>query len=422
MEQSRWVVSQVGARQHYGIPRGFARAGRLRTLYTDCWCRWGAQLLSHGPMAVRALASRHHSEIPGDKVVSFTPIAIRNALRAQTHPTVEQAYLEFMRVGVWFAECVNLHAARQHWVPGRDAFFGFSTASLETIELMRSRDILSVVDQIDPGPLEEEMVQQELRRWPGWQTESGVIPAEYFRRSAAEWRLADLVVVNSEWSRHALEKQGVSPSKLIVVPVGYEVDKGAGANRPSSERGRSEVLKVLWLGTVNLRKGIQYLMEAARELLDEKIEFIVAGPLSISPDAVASAPPNLSFLGRISRSETSRLYQQADLFVLPTISDGFAITQLEAMGHGLPVITTPNCGQVVSDGDDGLIVPIRDPVSLASAILMLHRDRDRLREMSAAAGRKVTQFNLDRQTAYMEQAIIDWMHGRRSPAFAEMVR
>jgi glycosyltransferase involved in cell wall biosynthesis len=371
-------------------------------------------------MAVRALASRHHSEIADDKVVSFTLTAIRDALRAESRPTVEQAYLEFVRVGEWFAKCVNLHAERQQWVPGRDAFFGFNTASLETIKLMRSREILTVVDQIDPGPLEEEMVQQELRRWPGWQTESGVIPAAYFRRSAAEWQLADLVVVNSEWSRHALEKQGVSPSKLIVVPVGYEVESGLDENVPVSERGRGEVLKVLWLGTVNLRKGIQYLMEAARQLVDEKIEFIVAGPLSISPDAVASAPRNLSFLGRISRMETARLYQQADLFVLPTVSDGFAITQLEAMGHGLPVITTPNCGQVVSDQDDGLIVPIRDSASLASAILMLHRDRDRLREMSAAAGRKVKQFSLDRQTAYLEQAIIDWMHGRPSIAFGEM--
>jgi len=69
--------------------------------------------------------------------------------------------------------------------------------------------------------------------------------------------------------------------------------------------------------------------------------------LGITPQAVATAPANVEFRGRVTRDRATREYLVADAFVLPTLSDGFAITQLEAMAHGLPVIVTPNCGAVV---------------------------------------------------------------------------
>ena len=128
---------------------------------------------------------------------------------------------------------------------------------------------------------------------------------------------------------------------------------------------------------------IQYLVEAARELQQSNIEFLVAGPLGISDQAVRTFPGNIKLLGRITRDHLRRTYQTAHVMVLPTISDGFAVTQLEAMAQGLPVIATPNCGEVVTHGMDGLIVPARDSGALAAAIARLDADRELLRNMSA---------------------------------------
>ena len=94
----------------------------------------------------------------------------------------------------------------------------------------------------------------------------------------------------------------------------------------------------------------------------------IVGPIGISREALASAPSNLRFEGPLPRIETGAAYRWADVFVLPTLSDGFAVTQLEAMAHGLPVVATPNCGDVVTHERDGLIVPIRDPHALARGI------------------------------------------------------
>jgi glycosyltransferase involved in cell wall biosynthesis len=172
-------------------------------------------------------------------------------------------------------------------------------------------------------------------------------------------------------------------------------------------------LTVLWIGSVILRKGIQYLIEAAKLLKDnQRVRFVVGGPVHISDEALKSAPPNMQFLGRITRDQTEDWYRNADVFVLPTISDGFAITQVEAMAQALPVITTPNCGDVVTHGVDGLIVPPADGKALAEAIERLDQDRQLLREMAYRALDKSAHFYLPRQAQLVEEAVTNYRAGR----------
>jgi len=155
-------------------------------------------------------------------------------------------------------------------------------------------------------------------------------------------------------------------------------------------------LRVLFLGQVILRKGIQYLLAAARKLERENIHFDVVGPIGISREAMATAPGNVTFHGRTGRDQTADWYRRSHLFVLPTLSDGFAITQLEAMAHGLPVITTPCCGEVVSDGVDGFIIPARDVGALVRTFQRYLAQPDLLPAQSAAARVKAGQFTLGR--------------------------
>jgi glycosyltransferase involved in cell wall biosynthesis len=188
-------------------------------------------------------------------------------------------------------------------------------------------------------------------------------------------------------------KQGVSDEKINVVPLAYE-SKG---HRYEAKRVPSNrPLRVIWLGTVSLSKGIQYLVEAARELESASVEFSVVGPVQITEKAVSFAPSNMTFHGRVPRDEVDSHYRNADVFVLPTLSDGFAITQLEAMDHGLPVVTTPNCGRVVSNGKDGFVVPPRDSEALAEALLHLAENRNRIYYMSKEALATSATYSLDR--------------------------
>ncbi len=405
-----WIISQIGARQHYGVPRGFYYKNQQTTLYTDAWCRWGASLLRRGPKSVRAFSTRRHDDLPNSKVVSFN---IRSGWDQFRHPragvTIEQLYKNFLHTGRWFASAVAKDLQRRQLDPGRDVFFGFNTGCLETIELLRSRGITSICDQIDPARVEEDLVFDEANRWPGWEKTPGRIPQEYWQRMDAEWAAASIVLVNSNWTKQALIKQHVPAEKILIVPLAYEPEK----MHIPARRNMDGPITVLWIGSVILRKGIQYLMQAAHHLKNNpRVRFVVIGQISISDQAIAEAPPNIRFLGRITRDQTQDWYRKADVFVLPTLSDGFAISQVEAMAQALPVIATPNCGQVVTHGVDGLIVPARDSQSLADAISALDCDRQLLREMSYRALDKSTHFYLPRQAQLLEEAVANYHENR----------
>lgn len=390
----RWTVAQIGAREHYSVAAGFHRLGLLSRLYTDAWARHPDLLGALPSAAARGLAARNRADLPPRYVRAFTTGAVLWDLTSRLRSRRGGRYARYIRQGEWFAKRVGKELARGPLAPRRDAFFGYSTGSLEALLLLRGQGVLTIVDQIDPGRVEEDLVQEERRRWPGWEPDAEPVPEAYYERLAAEWDAADLVMVNSQWSRDALARQGVPIEKLIEVPLAYETPVGGHIDR-SVRPSSGGTLRVLWLGTVNLRKGVQYLLAAAGRLLGENVAFTIAGPVEISERAIASAPRNVEFVGRVDRSELSATYAQADVFVLPTISDGFAITQLEAMAHGLPVVATTACGRVVSDGLDGLLVAPRDVEALADAIAGLSQDRGRVAAMSAAAHAKASTFTLD---------------------------
>ena len=84
-----------------------------------------------------------------------------------------------------------------------------------------------------------------------------------------------------------------------------------------------------------------------------------------------------------------------DVFVFPSLFEGLALVQGEAISQGLPVITTPNSGgtDILRDGVDGFIVPIRDPDAIASRLLELYQDRALLQQMSDSARERAAQLD-----------------------------
>jgi glycosyltransferase involved in cell wall biosynthesis len=401
-----WIVSQIGAREHYAIPRALAREGALRQLYTDVWCPDSlAPRLRALPDPFRSMGNRRHPDIDDARTISFPGDAIAHRLRSAFFSRYDGDYGYYryhLTVGRRFARRVrdHLQSSLAHDEP--IGFFGFSTGSLETLEWLADRPGLSVVDQISPGRVEQELVLEESERWPGWATTLPVIHSPFYERLQREWRLADRVVVNSAWSKAALQKQDVPASKIVVVPLAYDPPP---THPPTPDLDNQTSLRVLWLGTVNLRKGIPYLLQAAERLTDRPVEIRVVGPLQIADRVVQEAPPNVTFAGRVERDQARNEYQAADVFVLPTLSDGFAITQLEAMAHSLPVITTPNCGRVVRDRTDGFIVPPRDADAIADAIVTLLEDPVRRAEMAVAAYQTSRQYTIEHLTERLAEAL-----------------
>jgi glycosyltransferase involved in cell wall biosynthesis len=370
-----------------------------------------------------ALAARC-SGLPDDLVRAFPVRSLLWKWRVRRLAARGRSHEAFLHTDAAFASAV----ARCH-LPPHEVFFGYSYASLETLAAEKQRGALTVLDQIDPGAVEFRLVAEEMARFPELAGPPPPFPAAYYERNRREWELADRIIVNSRWSFDALVQQGVPPGKLVIVPLCYEkkaemlkagTPKHRNTETPKHRNTETppSALRVLWLGQVNVRKGIHYLMAAAR-LLEQnpvaadvsrlklegnhpQVHFDVVGPIGISEAAVKSAPPNMTFHGPVSRDCAEQWYEQSDVFVLPTLSDGFALTQIEAMAHGLPVIATPNCGEVVSDGVDGFIVPARDAEALAGTIRRYLAEPGLLERHRAAALKKSGQFTLDKLAVKLE--------------------
>lgn len=373
-----WICSQLGAREHYMVPRALYDAGLLTGMVTDLWMGAGlARLGRYAPTTpLKAAFSRYHSDLKYASVRSSPFQALKGSVGSIFHPRRDcsDRYNEYCQVGSRYASGVASVLGDQKWLSEGRMFFGYDTCSLETFAVTKSYGLKNVLGQTDPCRTEIEMVQQEEKEWPHFVTEPLIVPDVFYDRHHAEWEAADNIIVNSSFSEAALIQQGVDPLKISVVPLAYEnqdhrncQDFASTIEFPQSLDFKRP-LNVLFLGQVMLRKGIQYLLTAADSMRSLPVQFNIVGPVLISEAGIRSAPSNVRFHGRVSRQETQEWYRSADLYILPTLSDGFALTQLEAMAHGLPVIATPNCGEVVQQGVNGQIVPARSAEAIVSAL------------------------------------------------------
>jgi glycosyltransferase involved in cell wall biosynthesis len=395
------VVAQKSSREHFAIARALHRQGLLALLIADWYVPQSrfARLLLHclpRPISLRALAAQA-PELPSELVCGLNSFGLSRRISEAWSRKRRRPYDGYLNSGAMFARKIASLS-----LPPHDVFFGYSYDSLDALEAERSRGVLNVLDQVDPGVFEHELVMEEVERWKSYATLIADPPETYFRRNQQEWQTADAIIVNSQWSKQALIRSGAPEHKLEVLPLAYEasaVDLRSANNREAGN------LRVLWLGTVCLRKGIQYLVEAARQLDSYPIEFLIGGPLHISDSSIREAPRSVKFLGQVPRSQAGAFYQKGDIFVLPTISDGFALTQLEALAYGLPVIVTPNCGQVVEDGRTGFIVPPRDAKALAQALLRFIHDRKLSSKMGPTCQEVVQEFSIAKCGARLVEII-----------------
>jgi glycosyltransferase involved in cell wall biosynthesis len=222
-------------------------------------------------------------------------------------------------------------------------------------------------------------------------------------------RLASLCsgaeLVQNPEDLEVLARLGVPRDKLVLLGNGIDLERFRPAADEDSRRRARSVLGVdvnaVVVGTVGRlvrQKGFPELFAAAERLRSAhpQVVFVVVG--GSDPDkADAISSEDLAAAGRRgrvvftgSRDDMEDVYRGFDLFVLPSHREGFPRSAMEAAATGLPVIATDirGCRQVVSPGKTGLLVPLGDPVRLASAIEELVLDSAIRRRMGTAARRK----------------------------------
>lgn len=202
------------------------------------------------------------------------------------------------------------------------------------------------------------------------------------RRKDEELSLSDCVVVPCGWAEESLSDSPAAPRAVTRIPYGTPADEmEARAERP---RGP---FTVLFAGQVGLRKGVPLLLEAWRRLGLKDARLWLAGSKNLSDAYLSDYAGSFQYLGVLPRARLLERMRQADLFVFPSLAEGFGLVIGEAMAAGLPVLTTTNTGgpELVTDGAEGWCVPAHDVDALAARLEWAAREREELWRMGLRA-------------------------------------
>src|SRR5438105_4363631 len=263
----KWLCCQLGAREHYAIPRALFRLGLLGRLVTDAWVPPSSFLAK---LSGSRLADRFHNELRDAPVIAFNSSLV--LFEALAHSRRLAEWPKVMARNCWFQrKVVSFLRSQLSTLNYQPILLSYSYTALEPFRHAKSRGWKTVLVQIDPGPEEEKIVAEEAARVPELAGDWQPAPAEYWVSWRKECDLADRIVVNSKWSQEGLIRSGVPCEKLSVIPLAYETPRVASERlaeprlqqRCPDHFTNERPLRVLFLGRVNLRKGIARLLDTA---------------------------------------------------------------------------------------------------------------------------------------------------------------
>jgi glycosyltransferase involved in cell wall biosynthesis len=367
-----WYLSQLSRREHYALPGYLHEQGKLGLFVTDIWCA-SAERIPYGLMPEK-LAQRYNPALKGATIVSQ---GLLNAFCNRF--SREEQSRRWVREGRQFGVFAASKFARTSIGAG-DVLLGFTAANLEPLKLAKARGATGLHVQVDPG-LDWYLIRQaEQRAFPYVEDEARIPDGSFFDRVRSEWEHASRVIVHSEHSKQALARQGVGEGKCIVASPAFSPISGS---QPKI-RKPGQPLRALFVGNHCLAKGFHYFVQAAKSA-QPGIEFHSAGRITLKDAYRKEADKYVRIHGPLDQAAVWQLMAASDVLVFPTLSDGFGLVQLEAMSLGLPVISTPDCGEVVRDGIDGFKVPARDSAAINEALTRLLEQPDLQTAMSSAA-------------------------------------
>ena len=344
-----------------------------------------AALLRHGA-DVRLLASARRKSVarkfPLDRTQTFNRhLLLSHAARkiaGGEPPAMIEKRLKQM-FGRW--------AAKQHIAHRPDIVHCWSGVAEETLRACRAQSFCSMARGSVHIRVQHALLKDEQRR-TGRALE---MPSDWIiEREEREYELAHAIVVPSRFARATFLERGMPAEKLRLVPlatratgfIASAADISARVQRLRSG-GR---LRVLYVGMLSYRKGMHDMLDVVRRL-GSSMEFRFVGPLLAEcSDFAAEVGHAARIDGAVPESALPDVYAWGDVFVLPTIEDGFAVVLAQAQAAGLPIITTTNSGgpDIIHDGGQGFILPIRSAQAIIDQLTWCNDHREDLAQMVVA--------------------------------------
>jgi glycosyltransferase involved in cell wall biosynthesis len=360
----RIVQAVFGVFHHFELARELERRGHLERVYSTWpWSRLKREGLPHN--------------------------------KVETFPWLHMPEYALHRAGVdwpWatdhlgYANAVAFDRWTDKRIPACDALIAISGAGLVTGKKVQERGGGFICDRGSTHQrFQQEIIAEEFAIWG---VDRAVSDPRDTAREELIYEQADAITVPSTAAARSFAAMGVPVEKVHVIPYGVRMENFFPTAGPAQDR-----FDALFAGAAGLRKGVPYLLQAFAELRHPHKRLRIAGAILPDLKAVLERLPReqVEFLGVVSQPRLRDLMSTSHVLVLPSIEEGLALVQAQAMACGCPVICSVNSGgeDLFCDGDEGFVAPIRDPAALAARMQQLADDPALQKTMGAAALQRV---------------------------------
>jgi len=238
------------------------------------------------------------------------------------------------------------------------------------------------------------LLAEEAERYPEWEPtlETTREPEVKLVRKEKELALADRITCPSNFVLQSIPKDIRDRIPCQVSPFGSP--SVVPSNNLITKRASNNLLKLLFVGSMSQRKGLADLIEAMKLLRSHAVKLSILGQPSQPLEFYRKQLPDFHYFSPRSNEGVRKIMNMHDILVLPSIVEGRALVQQEALACGLPIIVTPNAGgeDLVEEGITGSIIPIRSPQKIAESILIFLDNIKSLDELRAECQRKAKEY------------------------------
>lgn len=376
-----------------------------------------AAALLRGKLKEKALG-RTCPELPDAEVVQFCEAEGLLKLFAMHVPCVRKYYQRLKYATAdRFAKRVAGYAIK-HRV---DAVITYDDCSPLLFEILRERApaIRRITDMSSASLLFlRKIYEADTEKAPAFanrlRTERSIVWDDaVLQRAERELQATQDFLVPSAFVAKSLKDYGIAEKQIHICP--YGVDTGMFSQKTYSGL-KNRPLECVYVGGVKELKGIYYLLEAFRQLPQEKAQLTVVGAANTEDDDLQPYLKHVTFTGPVLHTEVSAILKRSDVFILPSLGEGLSLSALEAAGTGLPLIVSENSGvnDVMEDGREGFIIPVQSTTAILEKIEYLIQNPGRLETMGLAAREMAEKYSWENYYARLNEVMSEMLEQSES--------
>ncbi len=405
-----FILSHSGKQHSYHTAKSLYDLNLLDTFYTSSYITSSFFQKQIEQRNNTYWNRRYIKGLPGNKVnanwrFELKEMALRK-IQGKSKAAQNAVYNRDVQFDAYVAKRLKAHFKKDPQLQ----YWGFQGSCHESLKQAQALGIPSYCELATAHVVASKRIlgeEAKLHREWAHTIDNLVFPADYEKRLVEEPHLASKCIAASSFTKQTLLEVDIRDENILYLPLGFDVEY-----IPYQEKLETDIanrpLKLLYAGTVTQRKGIKYLLEAMKKLSRNDIELHIIGGIQGNDDALNHYKGHFHYHQPISQSELFKKYNEFDALVLPTVFEGFGLVIVEAMAAGLPVITTPHSigPELINDGENGYIVPIRDIESIVRAIESFRMiSNDEYLHMRKKARKAALEFSWDNYTKRLNKVV-----------------